>query len=57
MFYSFLWSGRGEDKIIIKRDEMISDYKNGGFGGDAIFKGSLDKRFGKDYAYIGRLYN
>ena len=27
MFYSFLWSGRG-DKI--KRDVMISDYKNGG---------------------------
>ena len=27
MFYNFLWSGRG-DKI--KRDVMISDYKNGG---------------------------
>ena len=27
MFYSFLWSGKG-DKI--KRDVMISDYKNGG---------------------------
>ena len=27
MFYDFLWSGRG-DKI--KRDVMISDYKNGG---------------------------
>ena len=27
MFYSFLWSGRG-DKI--KRDVTISDYKNGG---------------------------
>ena len=27
MFYSFLWSGRG-DKT--KRDVMISDYKNGG---------------------------
>ena len=27
MFYGFLWSGRG-DKI--KRDVIISDYKNGG---------------------------
>ena len=27
MFYDFLWSGRGNK---IKRDVMISDYKNGG---------------------------
>ena len=56
MFYGFLWSGRA-DKI--KRDVMISDYKNGGdnhgkwkllfdseihdLGGDVIFKGNLNK--------------
>ena len=46
MFYGFLWSGRGEK---IKRDVMISDYKNGGLRMIESFNKALKSTWVKKY--------
>ena len=46
IFYGFLWSGRGDR---IKRDVMISDYKNGGFRLIESFNKALKSTWVKKY--------